>query len=113
MACYRVHPIHRSPGSGLLRRDLLTVGAVAGLGLSLSDFFAIRSAQAEQKHYDFVEPTAQSVIQIFLPGGLSAQESFDPKPYAEGAKKLAAAQAKADKELFEQTQALRAEYAGQ
>jgi uncharacterized protein (DUF1501 family) len=72
MACYRVHPIHRSPGSGLLRRDFLTVGAVAGLGLSLSDFFAIRSAQAEQKHYDFVEPTAQSVIQIFLPGGLSA-----------------------------------------
>ena len=55
-----------------MRRDFLTVGAVAGLGLSLSDFFAIRSAQAEQKHYDFVEPTAQSVIQIFLPGGLSA-----------------------------------------
>ncbi|MCA9230744.1 MAG: DUF1501 domain-containing protein [Planctomycetales bacterium] len=82
MACYRVHPIHRTLTSGLSRRDFLTVGAVAGLGLSLSDFFAIRSAQAEQKHYDFVEPTAQSVIQIFLPGGMSAQESFDPKPYA-------------------------------
>jgi len=82
MACYRVHPVHRTPGSGVSRRDFLTVGAVAGLGLSLSDFFAIRSAQAEQKHYDFVEPTAQSVIQIFLPGGIAAQESFDPKPYA-------------------------------
>jgi len=82
MACYRVHPVHRSPGSSVSRRDFLTVGAVAGLGLSLADFFAIRSAQAEQKNYDFVEPTAQSVIQIFLPGGMSAQESFDPKPYA-------------------------------
>jgi uncharacterized protein (DUF1501 family) len=82
MACYRVHPIHRSPNGGLRRRDFLTVGAVAGLGLSLGDFFAIRNARAEQKHYEFVKPTAQSVIQIFLPGGLSAQESFDPKPYA-------------------------------
>jgi hypothetical protein len=25
---------------------------------------------------------AKSVINIFLPGGISAQESFDPKPYA-------------------------------
>ncbi len=82
MACYRVHPIHRSPKNGVSRRDFLAVGAVAGLGLSLSDFFAIHSAQAEQKNYDFVEPTAQSVIQIFLPGGMSSQESFDPKPYA-------------------------------
>jgi hypothetical protein len=82
MPCYRVHPIHRSPGSGHSRRHFLTVGAVAGLGLSLGDFFAMRHARADQKHYDFVEPTAQSVIQIFLPGGMSAQESFDPKPYA-------------------------------
>jgi uncharacterized protein (DUF1501 family) len=82
MACYRTHPAHRSANSGLGRRDFLTVGAVAGLGLSLGDFFALREARAEQKHYDFVKPTAQSVIQIFLPGGMSAQESFDPKPYA-------------------------------
>ena len=82
MSCYRVHPIYRSPRSGLSRRDFLTVGAVAGLGLNLGDFFAIRRAQAEQKHYDFLEPTAESVIQIFLPGGMSAQETFDPKPYA-------------------------------
>ena len=66
----------------LNRRDFLTVGSVAGLGLHLGDFFAARQAMAEQKNYDFVEPTAQSVIQIFLPGGIAAQESFDPKPYA-------------------------------
>ena len=91
MACFSEHPIDRNRAQrgdtigracAPSRRDFLTVGAVAGLGLSLGDFFAIRSAQAEQKHYDFVEPTAQSVIQIFLPGGIAAQESFDPKPYA-------------------------------
>ena len=76
-SCYREHPVQR-----LNRRGFLTVGAVAGLGLSLGDFFALRKAQADQKHYDFVKPTAESVIHIFLPGGLSAQESFDPKPYA-------------------------------
>ena len=90
MFCEKSHPIHQ-PAAGRLgigsrhnpsRRDFLTVGAVAGLGLNLADFFSIRHAQAEQKHYDFVEPTAQSAIQIFLPGGISAQESFDPKPYA-------------------------------
>ena len=91
MACHSVHPpawscAQRGAATGRVRvpsrRDFLTVGAITGLGLSLGDFFAIRNAQAEQKHYDFVEPTAQSVIQIFLPGGIAAQESFDPKPYA-------------------------------
>jgi hypothetical protein len=42
----------------------------------------MRSAHAEQKHYDFIEPKAQSVIHIFLPGGMAQQESFDPKPYS-------------------------------
>jgi hypothetical protein len=64
------------------RRGFLTVGALAGVGLTLSDFFRLRQAQAEQKHYDFIEAKAQSVIHIFLPGGMAHQESFDPKPYA-------------------------------
>jgi uncharacterized protein (DUF1501 family) len=64
------------------RRGFLTVGAVGGLGLSLGDFFHMRSAQAEQKHYDFLEAKAKSVIHIYLPGGMAAQETFDPKPYA-------------------------------
>jgi uncharacterized protein (DUF1501 family) len=63
------------------RRGFLTVGALAG-GLTLADFLRIRQAQAEQKHYDFIEAKAQSVIHIFLPGGMAHQESFDPKPYA-------------------------------
>ena len=113
MACYRVHPVHRSPGSNVSRRNFLTVGAVAGLGLSLSDFFAIRSAQAKQKNYDFVEPTAQSVIQIFLPGGISSQESFDPKPYApiEYRGELSSVKTNVDGVVFSQTLAKTAQVA--
>ncbi|HZL91451.1 MAG TPA: DUF1501 domain-containing protein [Pirellulaceae bacterium] len=68
-------------GNRMSRRCLLTVGAVGGLGLTLADFFQ-RKAQADQKHYDFIEAKAQSVIHIFLPGGMAHQESFDPKPYS-------------------------------
>ncbi|REK10882.1 MAG: DUF1501 domain-containing protein [Planctomycetota bacterium] len=64
------------------RRGFLTVGALTGLGLTLGDYFQMRQARAEQKHYDFIEAKAKSVIHIFLPGGISHQETFDPKPYA-------------------------------
>jgi len=64
------------------RRGFLTVGALAGVGLTLADYFQARQAQAEQKHYDFIEAKAKSVIHIFLPGGAAHQETFDPKPYA-------------------------------
>ncbi|HUY36015.1 MAG TPA: DUF1501 domain-containing protein [Pirellulales bacterium] len=64
------------------RRGFLTVGALAGVGLTLADYFQLRQAQAEQKHYDFIEAKAKSVIHIFLPGGSAHQEMFDPKPYA-------------------------------
>lgn len=68
-------------GNRMSRRSLLTVGAVGGLGLTLANFFE-RKAQADQKHYDFIEAKAQSIIHIFLPGGMAHQESFDPKPYS-------------------------------
>jgi hypothetical protein len=63
------------------RRDFLYVGMVGSLGLSLPSYLARRAAAA-QKSFDLKKPVAKSVIQIFLPGGLAAQESFDPKPYA-------------------------------
>ncbi|MEL7267835.1 MAG: DUF1501 domain-containing protein, partial [Planctomycetota bacterium] len=69
-------------GNQLSRRGLLTAGAFGGLGLTLADLMMMRSAQAEQKHYDFVEAKAKSVIHIYLPGGMAHQESFDPKPYS-------------------------------
>ncbi len=68
-------------GNNLGRRGFLTVGALGGLGLSLGDFFRLR-AMADQKHYDFIEAKADSVIHVFLPGGMAHQESFDPKPYS-------------------------------
>lgn len=69
-------------GNVLSRRGFLTVGAVGGLGLTLADLLAVRHAAADQKHYDFIEAKAESVIHIFLPGGIAHQESFDPKPYS-------------------------------
>ena len=64
------------------RRNFLTVGAVAGVGLTLADVLQLEHARAEQKHYDNIEAKAKSVIHIFLPGGIAHQETFDPKPYA-------------------------------
>jgi Protein of unknown function (DUF1501) len=69
-------------GNRLSRRAMLTVGAIGGLGLTLTDFFRMKSAQADLKHYDFLQAKAQSVIHIYLPGGMAHQESFDPKPYS-------------------------------
>lgn len=69
-------------GNSLSRRNLLTVGALTGLGLTFSDFLRIQQAQADQKNYESKEGTAKSVIFIFLPGGIAHQETFDPKPYA-------------------------------
>ncbi len=64
------------------RRDFLHVGFVGGLGLTLDQFFRAREAHGEQKFYTSQEGPAKSVINIFLPGGLAHQDSFDPKPYA-------------------------------
>ncbi len=69
-------------GNPLSRRDFLTVGAVGGLGLTLSSLLSMRQALAEQKHYDFIEAKADSVIHIFLPGGIAHQATFDPKPFS-------------------------------
>jgi hypothetical protein len=66
----------------LSRRNVLTIGAIGGIGLTLTDFFRIKTAQADQKNYENKEGTAKSVIFIFLPGGIAHQETFDPKPYA-------------------------------
>jgi hypothetical protein len=59
------------------RRAFLQVGAVGAMGLTLDGFYRQRAAAAESK-----APPAQSLIHIFLPGGIAHQESFDPKPTA-------------------------------
>ena len=67
-------------GNSLSRRSFLTVGALGGL--TLADFLRMRSAYADQKQYEFLPAKAESVIHVFLPGGMAHQESWDPKPYS-------------------------------
>ncbi|MEO6808702.1 MAG: DUF1501 domain-containing protein [Isosphaeraceae bacterium] len=85
------------------RRGFLTVGA-CGFGLTLGDFFRLQ-AQAEQKDYKPIPAQADSVIHIFLPGGIAHQESFDPKPYApvEYRGSMGTIQTKLDGEVFCET----------
>ncbi len=64
------------------RRSFLTVGALAGVGMTLADFFRAREVFGAKKDYDFIPAKAKSVIHIYLPGGMAHQESFDPKPFA-------------------------------
>lgn len=63
--------------SGVSRRDFLRVGTVAPLGLSLAHLLRLRSASAQGQ-----AAKAKSVILVFLGGGLSHHDSFDPKPDA-------------------------------
>ena len=63
------------------RRNFLTVGALGGLGLTLGDFLKLK-ARADLKDYAKIPASAESVIHIFLPGGIAHQETFDPKPFA-------------------------------
>jgi hypothetical protein len=75
-----------------------------GFGLTLGDLFRLR-ARAELKKYAPIAARADSVIHIFLPGGIAHQESFDPKPYApiEYRGELKAIATKLEGESFSQT----------
>ena len=69
------------------RRDFLHVGLLGGLGLTLPGFLRLRARQEASAGLQAaggasLEPRAKAVIQLFLPGGIAQQESFDPKPYA-------------------------------
>src|ERR1051326_6402178 len=67
------------------RREFLYVGLLGSLGLSLRDLFRVQaasSASAEGTGNAASKAAAQSIINIYLPGGIAAQESFDPKVLA-------------------------------
>jgi hypothetical protein len=55
------------------RREFLFVGLVGSLGLTLGNVLKLQAQTAGPK------ARAQAVINIYLPGGIAAQESFDPK----------------------------------
>src|SRR3954470_3042064 len=86
------------------RRDFLYVGLVGGLGMTLGNYFDAtgRVARGDIKNYESKEGPAKSIIHIFLPGGMAAQESFDPKPIApiEYRGPLGTVKTKLDGELF-------------
>ncbi|MBM3457403.1 MAG: DUF1501 domain-containing protein, partial [Armatimonadetes bacterium] len=60
---------------GVSRRDLLRVGALSYFGLTLPQFLALRSASAAPQKAD-------AVILLWLSGGPSHLDTFDPKPDA-------------------------------
>jgi uncharacterized protein (DUF1501 family) len=63
------------------RREFLRVGGLSALGLSLPAFFAAR-ARASTYGSEQPQARARSCILLFLAGGPSHFETFDPKPDA-------------------------------
>jgi uncharacterized protein (DUF1501 family) len=62
------------------RRSFLHVGVVGGLGLTLDQFLRLQAAQAAEAPPAEKPAPAQSIIHIFLPGGMAHMDSWDPKP---------------------------------
>jgi hypothetical protein len=65
-------------GPSVGRRSFMQVGALGALGLTHGDVLKLQATEAAPKR----GPKAESVIHIFLPGGMAHQESWDPKPFA-------------------------------
>ncbi len=67
----------------LSRREILRIGGLSGLGLSLPNLFRFRSEAADSENAGS-RPTsfakAKRVIMLYLHGGHPQQETFDPKP---------------------------------
>jgi uncharacterized protein (DUF1501 family) len=62
---------------GVSRRDFLRLGALGGLSLSLPTLLRLQSQAGGKRH-----ARAKSVLLVYLGGGLSHHDSFDPKPDA-------------------------------
>lgn len=57
----------------------MRIGSIGGLGISLGSMLKLEAAQ---KDFESIDGPAKSVIQIILPGGIAAQETWNPKPEA-------------------------------
>jgi uncharacterized protein (DUF1501 family) len=66
------------PCSGPSRRAFLKVGFLGGLGLTLGDCLQLQAQESAAP----AGPAAQSVIFIYMGGGMSHIDTFDPKPFA-------------------------------
>jgi uncharacterized protein (DUF1501 family) len=65
-------------GDEFSRRDMLRVGAISALGLSTAGWAAAQAQAAAAP----ARPKAKSVIQLWMAGGPSHLDTFDPKPEA-------------------------------
>jgi hypothetical protein len=72
---------HLDLRSGVSRRDFLYAGMLGGLGLTLPDMLRLQASTAMPDVETF-KPIADSIIHIYLPGGMAQHESWDPKPFA-------------------------------
>lgn len=63
-------------GQGVGRRDFLRVGTLSAIGLSLADWLRAQASGAT------VDAKAKSVIQLWMAGGPTHLDTFDPKPQA-------------------------------
>ena len=64
------------PKPGLSRRAVMQAGGIGLLGLGMNHISALQAKATEDPR----KSSAKSVIYIFLSGGLSQIDSFDPKP---------------------------------
>lgn len=68
--------------AGVNRRDMIRIGALGWLGLSLPDFLRMRSADAAPGGPAPAGTPEINCIMIWLSGGPPQHETFDPKPNA-------------------------------
>jgi len=63
-------------GQGMHRRDFIRVGALGAMGLSFADLLKMKA------HGETQQPKAKAVIQLWMGGGPTHLDTFDPKPEA-------------------------------
>ena len=66
---------------GIARRNFIRVGGLTALGLGMGNFFQLQRSMAA-KSLSTKAPKAKSCIMIWLDGGASHLDTFDPKPKA-------------------------------
>jgi hypothetical protein len=64
------------------RREILRVGWLGGLGISLGSFLQLEARARAAADRQKTTASATSVIHIYLQGGFAHMDSFDPKPDA-------------------------------